>query len=814
MDKNIAKGKQLEEMLQDNQELQTVLDCVPALIFYKDKGNRIIRANKALATTLGKPIQDIINRSCSELFPDDADRYLSDDQDVIKSGEPKYNIIEAMNTPYGKKWLQTNKIPYRDSAGNIIGIIGFSVDITDTILAEKSLRESEAKYRSLITNIPNVTWTTDSQGNTTFISPNVENIYGYTPEEICKKGHDLWFGRIHPADAGKVKNAFKELFENGTPLDVEYRIQRKDGQWIWLHDRSVTTYQKYGIQYADGVLSDVTKRKQTQQALKDSEEKLRTIFEHGMDGILLADTETKKFSMANRSVCQMLGYTEDELKNLGIEDIHPEQDLPYTIGQFEKLHRKESTIAKDIPVKRKDGTIFYVDISGAPVQLGGKTYVVGIFRNITHRKNTEEDLKKHRDRLEQLVNERTAELTEVNKQLELEISHHRQADKELIATKESLQHLLTCSPVVIYACEPHANYAATYITENVLEQFGYTQDEFISTPDFWVSHIHPEDKERVIAGLSDILQKDSYKYEYRFQYKDGSYHWVFDELKVIHDANGNATEIVGSVLDITELKKAEEVMESLNKELGVMVQKLNQSNYELQDFIHIVAHDLKSPLRAIGILTTLLSTDYNDRFDEKGHEKIKLLLGRTERMNNLIEGILQYAGLKRHIQKDEKVDLNALTIEVITKIQPPENIKITFENKLPTLICEKSHMTQVFQNLIDNAVKYMDKPKGQIKIGCVEQDSLWRFSIADNGPGIEEKHCEKIFKPLQTLSARDEYESTGIGLTVTKKIVELYNGKIWIESKPGKGSTFFFTLPKQEVESVSTSKNARNQQGN
>ena len=132
-------------------------------------------------------------------------------------------------------------------------------------------------------------------------------------------------------------------------------------------------------------------------------------------------------------------------------------------------------------------------------------------------------------------------------------------------------------------------------------------------------------------------------------------------------------------------------------------------------------------------------------------------------------------------------------------VAPPENIEITIENELPVIECERTRIMQVFQNLLSNAVKYMDKPQGRVRIVCVEEDGFWKFGVADNGPGIEEKHFERIFKIFQTLSPRDEFESTGVGLTVIKKIVELYDGRIWVESEPGKGSTFFFTLPKKEM---------------
>jgi signal transduction histidine kinase len=167
-------------------------------------------------------------------------------------------------------------------------------------------------------------------------------------------------------------------------------------------------------------------------------------------------------------------------------------------------------------------------------------------------------------------------------------------------------------------------------------------------------------------------------------------------------------------------------------------------------------------------------------------------------MYNLIEGALQYSRLGQTKGKQIQVNLNNFVPEIINMVVPPENITVTIENELPVIEFEETHIMQVFQNLLSNAIKYMDKPKGWIKISCVEQDGFWKFSVADNGPGIEDKHFEKIFKIFQALPTSPMFEGTGVGLTIAKKIVELYNGKIWVESKVGQGSTFFFTLPKQK----------------
>ena len=269
------------------------------------------------------------------------------------------------------------------------------------------------------------------------------------------------------------------------------------------------------------------------------------------------------------------------------------------------------------------------------------------------------------------------------------------------------------------------------------------------------------------------------------------------------DAHGEINGSQAVVYDITAkkelvaLRKAEEELEKMNKDLESAVRELSQANEELKEFAHITAHDLKTPLRAIGTLADWLSKDYADKFDEQGKEKVRLLVTRAVQMSALIDDILRYSRLGHDGMKKERVDFNTLLSEVISGIDPPENIEITVENELPVLMCERTQILQVFQNLLSNAVKYMDKSRGQIIIDCVEQDAFWEFSVTDNGSGIEKRHYERIFKLFQTLSPCDGIENTGIGLSIVKKIVEQSGGSVCVKSEVGKGSTFVFTLPKQ-----------------
>ncbi|MCZ6676221.1 MAG: ATP-binding protein [Candidatus Poribacteria bacterium] len=258
-----------------------------------------------------------------------------------------------------------------------------------------------------------------------------------------------------------------------------------------------------------------------------------------------------------------------------------------------------------------------------------------------------------------------------------------------------------------------------------------------------------------------------------------------DENGMIVWANPVESDSRGYTRDITKRKQKEDALRVANKDLN--------------DFAYIASHDLKAPLRAISSLADWLKTDYGDKLDDPGKEILDMLGGRINRMYNLIDGILQYSRAGRVREEAVKINLNELVVRVLDTVAPPENFEVTIPDELPTIWGEPTCVEQIFQNLVENAIKYMDKPDGRIEIGCVRANGCWRFRVADNGPGIEERHFERIFQMFQTLAPRDEIESTGVGLAVVKKSVEMCGGKTWVESEVSQGSTFFFTLP-QEAE--------------
>lgn len=245
----------------------------------------------------------------------------------------------------------------------------------------------------------------------------------------------------------------------------------------------------------------------------------------------------------------------------------------------------------------------------------------------------------------------------------------------------------------------------------------------------------------------------------------------------------------GILRDLTDAKRAEQRQSQL-------IQDLQNVNEELKSFAYVVSHDLKAPLRGVGSLADWLMTDYADKLDDQGREYLALVKGRVSRMDALIDGILEYSRVGRVNETHIAVDLNTLVADIVQMLAPPAEVSVTVEGPLPTVFGGRTRLQQVFQNLISNAIKHLDKPVGRIRVACADQGEAWQFSVADNGPGIEARHFERIFQLFQVLTPRDQKESTGVGLALVKKIVELYGGRVWLESCFGEGSTFFFTLPK------------------
>jgi signal transduction histidine kinase len=226
-----------------------------------------------------------------------------------------------------------------------------------------------------------------------------------------------------------------------------------------------------------------------------------------------------------------------------------------------------------------------------------------------------------------------------------------------------------------------------------------------------------------------------------------------------------------------------------------LIADLQAANGELSEFAHVVSHDLKAPLRGISSLASWLTTDFGEKLGDQGRQHVDLIASRCKRLSAQIDAILAYSRAGLPQDEPAPVALGALVNNVIDLLAPPPHIRVEIVGDMPSLNVEAVKVQQLFQNLISNAIDFSDKPEGRITVSCEREATAWRFSVSDNGPGIEQRHFVRIFGLFQTLASRDERERTGVGLSLVKKIVERIGGRAWVESTIGIGSVFHFTVP-------------------
>lgn len=392
-------------------------------------------------------------------------------------------------------------------------------------------------------------------------------------------------------------------------------------------------------------------------------------------------------------------------------------------------------------------------------------------------------------RLNQELQDRADRLDQANQAL-AERAQLRQLALENASVR--LQHLATMDAASDGLALLDGAGLYTYVNAAHATMFGFATSEELLGKNWRILYDDDELARIQTEVFPELVARRHWHGRARARRLDGTY---FPEaLTLTLTPNGG---LICVCRDDTIAVESEQKIHALSRGLEARAQELTQVNRELSDFAHVVSHDLKAPLRGIGSLANWLQQDYADKLGPEGAEQLRMIGGRVVRLSSLIDGILTYSRAGRTHRSQTVVSLDALVRGTLEMLAPPAHITVV-ASALPQIRMDPTKAQQLFQNLLSNAVKYMDKPSGRVTVSCAAAAGFWHFSIADNGPGIEEKYFERVFQLFQTLAPRDEVESTGVGLAVVKKIVETEGGQIWIESVVGHGATFHFTLPREE----------------
>jgi PAS domain S-box-containing protein len=306
----------------------------------------------------------------------------------------------------------------------------------------------------------------------------------------------------------------------------------------------------------------------------------------------------------------------------------------------------------------------------------------------------------------------------------------------------------------------------------------------------WLAAVHPDDRDHTTAAWEmAVAAGDAYAVNHRLRRRDGTYRHMSARAAPVPDGAGGVREWVGVHTDVTTERRVQAQREAL-------IRALERSNRDLDQFAYVASHDLKAPLRGISNLSSWIEEDLAAVATPEVREQMALLRGRVHRMEALIDGVLQYSRAGRVKADPERVDTGALAREVVELLAPPPPARVEVADGMPAVTAERVPLQQVFLNLVGNALKYAGRADAVVRVGWNADATGWyRFSVADNGPGIAPQYHERVFGIFQTLQSRDRVEGTGIGLSVVKKIVEAQGARVWVESAEGAGATFHFTWP-------------------
>jgi PAS domain S-box-containing protein len=388
---DITEQKQAEDaLIEEKHLLHTLMDNLPDSVYFKDRESRFTRINKAHAKLFGlRDPSHGVGRTDFDFFTvEHAQEAYNDEREIIRTGQPVVDKEEKETWPDGHvTWVSTTKMPLRDANGNIIGTFGVSRDITDRMRAEEALRESEEKYRSLVSNIPDVAWTMDAEFRFVFISKKMERVSGFSPDEIYRQGIHLYLNSLHPDDVHKVTQGLQALFAEGRPFDVECRAKRKDGEWIWIHDRALATYEREGMRYADGLLSDITERKRAEA----EHVRLVTAIEQSAEGVVITST-TGDIEYVNPAFSRITGYSREEALGQNPRILKSGKQDPALYQQLWATILNGQTWHGELINRRKDGSLYTEQMNITPVrdELGEVAHFIATKLDVSARKQLEQ----------------------------------------------------------------------------------------------------------------------------------------------------------------------------------------------------------------------------------------------------------------------------------------------------------------------------------------------------------------------------------------------------------------------------------------
>ena len=715
------------------------------LMIILDFEGQVMRLNEAWVKVFQFSMEELLESNANITLQSGSQLMAEQLFDELASGSSKaLDYTQRMFDKQGNEYV---------FAWNLVGdnnkqlIYGIGRDMTSNVELINDLRDNQERFKFLSDNNNEAVLVTVT-GQIQLYNKAFMALTGYSETELDGMDDQLLI-------AEEDRDAMMTLVNRRSEETYVSRMLRKNGDIIQVE--VVPRNIKYKEQYARLVLiRNLDEIRQREASRKETENWFKALFENAAFGVVVMDTGGN-ILQTNSLISEKLQFSKEEFTGKNIESFIHEEDYPVVLENFQSLvSGKSLTNTGEERLLRKEGGYMWGRVICTKVELApGNFVVMSLIEDIESEIQDRDDRIKAEKRFETIFKSSPSGI--IISRNEGEIIHVNPTFANMVGERaEQLEGA------------------------NI---FDFTYEEDL----------------KETKKLLQMLNKgkiNEYDIEKRYVKKNGEVFWAKTWVSLM-ERDGDDVYRVAVVENIDRRKKAEQKLEEKNKEL-------TEINQELEHFAYVASHDLREPLRTIASFIQILNKRYGETLDEDGKQFMGFVVEGAKRMQLLIRDLLEYSRVNRFNTDYEKVDLNEVfnTVNRVLKEKIDSTDALILAENLPVIQGNKIQLTQVFQNLIDNAIKFRGKKKPEITITVEELPSKWRIAVSDNGIGISPEYHQRIFIIFQRLHTHEEYTGTGIGLALCKKIIALHGGEVWVESKKNKGTTFTFTIKKNLIRAI------------
>lgn len=806
---NITERKQAEEALwESTQRLQLAVRAANIGLWDWDIRTDQVYYSPEWKRQIGYAEDEIssdFNEWRSRTHPDDLDRVLKTVQACLEDPRFGYTTEFRFRHKDGSyHWIMSQGSLHYDGHGDPIRMLGSHIDITERKQAEQAIKEWKDRYEAVILASGHIIYDWDPSINEITYGGNFERTLGYSAAEM-RGGVAHWLEIVHPDDISGFEAEFKRSLAAKDLFHLEYRVRRKDGNYIIVEDDGYPIFNAEGqLTRAVGSVVDITERKQAVEALRQSEERFAKAFRASPFGLVITRLSDGKIIEVNQSWQNIFGYSLEELA----------AQTSITLNIFKNPADRERAVAQiqqqgfirdlELEINRKSGEIRLISVSAEMIEINNESCSMTILNDITERKQVERAL--------QLQSERLKLLSEIDRAILTAKSSTEIADVVL----ERVRRLIpSCRASIILF-----DYERQEILAFAVDFDGETKMPAgkLYSLDPEILDLFPPDKVEVIQDIRELANLPKVIAQLRSEgivSMLGVPLLMHGQLKgrlnlssdVPHAFTAEHLEIAGQVaIQLAIALQQNQLYEQtrlqaveLEQRVAERTAQLETANKELEAFAYSVSHDLRAPLRAIDGYTRILLEDYEPSLDAEGKRVCAIVCDEAQRMGHLIDDLLTFSRFSRADLQVCPISMKTLAHSVFYELTTPEDRERLdfYIDSLPPAMGDPTSIRQVWLNLLANAIKFSSKKERAIIQVLGKQDGLENiYSVQDNGAGFDKQYIDKLFGVFQRLHDEEEFEGSGVGLAIVQRVIYRHGGRVWADSELDQGATFYFALPR------------------